>query len=121
MNGPSYVPTPAFQLGRFKKNLHADFNDPFVVALLAQLSGPVPDRLGQFMDKLRKVQAQAVTPEVFQVARFGYSIHADVNEALAGDVLDVLNKASTLSSPLYTFRLKLDQRLHDGFEKRQTA
>jgi hypothetical protein len=119
MNG-QYVPTPAFQLGRFKKQLHTDMNDPFVRALLAQLAtGPVPASLGQYMERLR--QAQGMTQEAFQVARFGYNVHSDFNEAVAGDLLDVLNKAENLSSPLYTFRQKLDQRLHDGFEKRQIA
>ena len=51
----------------------------------------------------------------FQLGRFKKNLHADFNEEWGELLLGILNQHDQLPSPLYAFRQKLDQRLHDGY------
>ena len=55
----------------------------------------------------------------FQLGRFKKNLHADFNEEFGELLLGVLNQHEELPSPLYAFRQKLDQRLHDGYAPAQ--
>lgn len=114
---------PAFQLGRFKKAIHADFNDEFADDLLATLRRtPQTGKLADYEAKL----AQARTGNValigpplegdgFQVCRFQRNLTADYTEGFAGDLLTYLDSQDKLTKYVYAFRQKLDNRLNDNF------
>ena len=115
---------PAFQVNRFKKNLHSDFNSAFAGELLTVLYGreDLSAGLKAFRERLHGVQGSAHPS--FQLTAFGYYCYqADFNERLAEEILDVLNQYEgllmaqngTMTPHLYMFRRKLAVAIHDGF------
>ena len=58
----------------------------------------------------------------FQVHRFKKNLSVDMNESMADELLGVLEEAheiEKLSTCLYSFMRRLDERLHDGYVSRQ--
>jgi hypothetical protein len=118
-----FVREPAFQLGRFKKALHGDFNDEFADDLLAVLGrvkhgGALADFQAK-LTKVRKANHAVVGPpetgEGFQVCRFQRNLTVDFTEGFSGDLLTYLGTQDKLTKYVYAFRQKLDNRLNDNF------
>ncbi len=53
----------------------------------------------------------------FQLNRFKRTIYCVGNEEFAQQLWEALDMHDTLPKALYTFRQKLDQKLHDNYHK----
>jgi hypothetical protein len=109
---------PAFQLGRFRRKLHAVFNAAFARRLRDVIPMNGDARLLHLHNRLGLLLSDCPTSAYRAthsfLSRFQGDIYAVFNEDLGWLLLDALDlfSAEELPSALYTFRQKLAQRLN---------